>query len=474
MRSSARGLAVGLVLSLASSSLAAQQGSAARQALPSVVTIRAYDAGGDPMGFGSGFFLRDGRVVTSSHVVAGAEWVEVADQNGEFLGSSPYAEVVSTRSDLAILPSLSVDRRGLRISSERPRPGEDVWVVGSPEGLHGSVSAGVVSAVRSVEGREYLQITAPISSGSSGGPILDADGRVIGVVASYVTEGQNLNFGVPAGQLRALASSPSGKHAFGRMERGPRREERSSAGTSEPSTDDVVDGATTLVLPDYAAGRLTRSDFDMEDRFADLYLFQGERGQQVSVLMVSDEIDTQLAIVPRSELGTEDPWIRADDDGGEGTNARLTATLPEDGEYVVVASSYESEFGEYSLALLEGSPSDWAEGDDGGAEDEERWRYVGVSSDSTEWYWDRSSVTWNDLGYLEVWAGLMYPGGSEYDVTKQRLHLDCDGRRLRISSFFHYRDDDMVDEGTGRSSWTDVPPESMGEAFLTEVCEAHR
>lgn len=472
MQAAARSLALAMMFFLPLVPLHAQEGSSARHALPSVVTIRAYDAGGEPMGFGSGFFLRDGRVVTNSHVVAGAQWVEIADQDGKLLGSAPYAEVVSTRSDLAILPPLSVDRRGLTVSSDRPRPGENVWVVGSPEGLHGSVSSGVVSALRSVEGRDYLQITAPISSGSSGGPILDTDGQVIGIVASYVTEGQNLNFGVPADQLAALMTSPAGRHPFVQMRAAGRGEGGSGAPSSRPSSEDVLDDAPVLGLPDYVEGRLTRTDVGMDDRYADVYVFRGERGQEVSLLMVSDEIDTQVGVVPRAELGAEDMWIRADDDGGEGTNSRLTVTLPRDGEYVVVASSYESELGDYALALLRGSPSDWGRSEDRDAGEDERWRYVGVTSDSTAWYWDRLSATRSSPGYPEVWVRLAYPDGSEYDVTKQRLRLDCEGRRIRLSSYYHYRDGDVVDQGTGSGSWTDVPPGSMGEALLTGVCEA--
>lgn len=472
MRIAIRTLLVLLAVTFVSSALPAQEeGSAAREALPSVVTIRAYDAGGDPIGFGSGFFLTDGRVATSSHVVAGAEWVEVVDQGGELLGSSPYAEVVSTRSDLAILPALSVDRSGLAISSDRPRPGEEVWVVGSPEGLHGSVSSGVVSALRSVEGTEFLQITAPISSGSSGGPILDADGDVIGVVASYVTDGQNLNFGVPADRLRALAASPSGEHAFSRMTQAGQDRDRSSAGTSEAVPGDDR-AATELSIPDYVEGRLTRSDMEFGDQFADIYTFEGERGQEVTLGMISDDIDTQVGIVPRSELGADDPWIREDDDGGEGTNSLLTVTLPEDGEYVVIATSYDTEFGEYELGLVEGSPSDRATERDRGVG--RRWEYVGTSSDSTVWYWDPSSLTLTDLGNLHVWARLTYPDDAEHDVTKYRVRLDCRARRFRISSAFHYRDDDVVDQGAQTVRWTDVPPGSMAEGLLTAVCDAER
>jgi len=82
--------------------------------------------------------------------------------------------------------------------------GEEVIVLGNPRGLEGSVSTGIVSAFREIGGAHYLQITAPISPGSSGGPVFSANGQVVGITTATVSRGQNLNFALGANVLRAL------------------------------------------------------------------------------------------------------------------------------------------------------------------------------------------------------------------------------------------------------------------------------
>lgn len=80
-------------------------------------------------------------------------------------------------------------------------------MIGNPEGLEGSLSTGIVSGVRTFESDSWLQITAPISPGSSGGPVLNSSGEVIGVAVATFKEGQNLNFAVPTRYLKALMRS---------------------------------------------------------------------------------------------------------------------------------------------------------------------------------------------------------------------------------------------------------------------------
>jgi len=84
--------------------------------------------------------------------------------------------------------------------------GDPVFVVGNPEGLEGTFSQGVVSALR---GETYIQITAPISAGSSGGPVLNNKGEVIGVAVGAITEGQNLNFAIPVARVANLLAHMS-------------------------------------------------------------------------------------------------------------------------------------------------------------------------------------------------------------------------------------------------------------------------
>jgi hypothetical protein len=82
--------------------------------------------------------------------------------------------------------------------------GDKVVAIGNPRGLEGSVSEGIVSAIRGSEDLKILQITAPISPGSSGGPLFSADGKVVGVTTATLRDSQSLNFAVPASLLSTL------------------------------------------------------------------------------------------------------------------------------------------------------------------------------------------------------------------------------------------------------------------------------
>ena len=84
--------------------------------------------------------------------------------------------------------------------------GETVFVLSNPEGLEGTISSGLISSIRPHGSSRWLQTTAPISPGSSGGPLLNTRGQVIGVVVASVTEGQNLNFAIPFESVRKLHS----------------------------------------------------------------------------------------------------------------------------------------------------------------------------------------------------------------------------------------------------------------------------
>jgi Trypsin-like peptidase domain len=184
------------------------------RAQSAVVTIRAFDATGDLIGLGSGFRIGGGRFVTNAHVLAGAAHVEVFDNSERLLGTIDHVQALSATVDLAILPRLQGGIVALSLAPSAPRVGEQIIVIGSPEGLTNTVSDGIVSAFRTIEGRRLLQITAPISPGSSGGPVLNGRGEVVGVSVSMLREGQNLNFAVPVSDIMAVAESPVGRISF--------------------------------------------------------------------------------------------------------------------------------------------------------------------------------------------------------------------------------------------------------------------
>jgi ribosomal protein S16 len=171
---------------------------------PSVAKIVVYDAQGKQIATGSGFFISQTKAITNKHVVVGAKTIEIKT----FDGSVIYANAIQNVSgiDIAVLEFSSSGKtiKPLLIAANSPREGDRIVVFGSPLGLEGSVSDGIVSATRKIAKGEYLQITAPISPGSSGSPVLDMSGRVVGVATLNIEGGQNLNFAIPAQQVASL------------------------------------------------------------------------------------------------------------------------------------------------------------------------------------------------------------------------------------------------------------------------------
>ena len=206
-------LLVPLVLALLSASVASahlQEGLPAlvKKVKPAVVAIATYDASGEALMTGSGFFLRPGQVVTNLHVIRGAVRAEIKTLDGKgkvFPVNGTLA--IDEEGDLALL---SVDTpterpRSTELASELPDEGEPIFVIGNPLKLEGSVSDGIVSAVREVPNSyRIIQITAPISHGNSGSPVFNLKGQVLGVVTIKVTNGQNINLAIAAARVAQL------------------------------------------------------------------------------------------------------------------------------------------------------------------------------------------------------------------------------------------------------------------------------
>ncbi len=183
----------------------------AANAQMAVATVRAY-AAGEEISLGSGFFIReDGVLVTNLHVVAGADAISIEIDSGEIY-DNVYALAHDERRDLILLQIPASKLFTLSIADDRSiEVGDRVFVIGNPLGLEGTFSDGMLSAKRVEDGVAYLQVTAPISQGSSGGPVLNSAGQAIGVTTLTYTEGQNLNMAIPArhaADLLALAGEP--------------------------------------------------------------------------------------------------------------------------------------------------------------------------------------------------------------------------------------------------------------------------
>jgi hypothetical protein len=170
---------------------------------PAVVRIEVVTAEGN--GLGTGFGVGGGRVATNLHVIYGAREAAVVLANGDRL---PVASVIAFDEDrdLAIIGVAAPELPSLPIGdSDAVAQGDRVYAIGNPLGADYTISDGLISAVRVVNpALTVLQTTAAISRGSSGGPLLNPYGEVIGVATAFLAEGQNLNFGMPSNYLRPL------------------------------------------------------------------------------------------------------------------------------------------------------------------------------------------------------------------------------------------------------------------------------
>jgi S1-C subfamily serine protease len=171
-----------------------------------------------PRGLGSGFVIdKSGHIVTNFHVIEGADEVEVSFSNGEEMSASVVGSDPST--DIAVL-KVDTESRALRVltlgNSDQLEVGDEVVAIGNPLGYERTMTAGIVSALgRVIESPgqfaidEVIQTDAPINSGNSGGPLLDAAGRVVGVntqIASLSGGNIGIGFAVPINTVRDVTA----------------------------------------------------------------------------------------------------------------------------------------------------------------------------------------------------------------------------------------------------------------------------
>lgn len=180
----------------------------AARAKDATVQIRALNTRSQISGSGSGFIVaQDGVIVTNFHVIQGASSLQVELSSGEIY-DNVYFITADPRRDLALIKIPAERLSSLKLGNDIDAEiGEKVYVMGNPLGMTNTFSDGIVSAKRIIEGVSMLQITAPISPGSSGGPVMNGAGDIIGIATMMLRGGQNLNYAVPVRYIRPLTTT---------------------------------------------------------------------------------------------------------------------------------------------------------------------------------------------------------------------------------------------------------------------------
>jgi S1-C subfamily serine protease len=189
----------------------------AKRASPSVVVIQGKTDSGDILG--SGFIVsKDGKIVTNAHVIRDLKTASVQLASGQFFDSVSVLATDEPR-DLAIIQVVAQDLPVLEMGNANTLSvGDPVVVVGSPRGLEGTVTAGILSSIRSIgEGLKVLQTDAAVNPGNSGGPLLNSSAQVVGVVSFILRSAQGLNFAVPINYVRDLMNNVHAPIKLGQM-----------------------------------------------------------------------------------------------------------------------------------------------------------------------------------------------------------------------------------------------------------------
>lgn len=219
-------------------SLANPPSEIAKKVMPSVVLVTTEDDQGEALARGSGFVVAEGVIATNLHVIRSASKAFVKVVNSEIqlevLGivaeNNEWDLVLLAVKDLTAPPLPLGDSTALQV-------GDDVYAVGNPHGLEGTFSAGIISSIRRIEGDALLQITAPISPGSSGGPIVNKDAEVVGIAVASLMEGQNLNFAISASYLGPMAKERGDPQPLPGLDAEPAEPHESKDEERSPDTD---------------------------------------------------------------------------------------------------------------------------------------------------------------------------------------------------------------------------------------------
>jgi serine protease Do len=176
---------------------------------PSVARVNVMDNGGNLLGVGSAVVIGSGEVITNCHVAKIGPNIEL-----NFRSEKASATIVTADEvyDLCLLRASGLSAPAVATADlSEVHTGQNVYAIGSPQGLELTISEGIISSLRMVpDAGTVIQTSAAISPGSSGGGLFDSSGRLIGITTFQSRSGQNLNFAVPAEWIKTMSTRSGG------------------------------------------------------------------------------------------------------------------------------------------------------------------------------------------------------------------------------------------------------------------------
>jgi hypothetical protein len=288
----------------------------ARRVSPSVVVIRGKTDAGDVLG--SGFLVsRDGEIVTNLHVIKDMKSAIVQTATGEVFDS---LSVLATdeRRDIAVVKIAGFDLPVLTLgNSDDLTVGDPVVIVGSPRGLEGTVTAGILSSVRDTgEGFKILQTDAAVNPGNSGGPLVNHKGQAVGVVSFKLRSAEGLGFGVPVNYVHGLLNNLHEPVSLEQMRKSIRDtssiNDRNGEGPSLKETLDwlkeKIPLATTQYVASFAGEQLAVTVRGFATDFDSCIVVFGQResrsrgNQDTRPLVVTSQFTVPLSVIDRGAV----------------------------------------------------------------------------------------------------------------------------------------------------------------------------
>ncbi|MGC1830134.1 MAG: trypsin-like peptidase domain-containing protein [Candidatus Acidiferrales bacterium] len=293
----------------------------AKAANGAIVSIIMSDKDGSPVAQGSGFLIsNDGVILTNYHVIAEGSSAIVKFPNGGFYVVDGVLAFDKAR-DVAVIKVHGENFRTLTLgNSDQLQVGEEVVAIGNPLSLESTVSNGIVSGIRTVEekGGKFLQVTTPISPGSSGGPLFNMAGEVVGITTLYLEGGENLNFAIPINDAKRLLLAESAQVQPLPDEPAPEQVAETSSQTPPPaqptpppSAQCVKDAFLWNSAPDADTKRLSYADLRGRAFEMNGCCVPGEHDeptirQNIAYMMVENRYFGEMAIRMETYIFTHD------------------------------------------------------------------------------------------------------------------------------------------------------------------------